>query len=128
MTAVAHQISGSRQNDRRESVRVRRKISVQYKAGLRISGQRWTNTFLADISETGICIRTDSRFKPHSYIRMRLRIPTEKSWLMLTGRAVRSDEQENDYATHVRFTKLDKREKQQIRTYIAWVLVKEGGS
>jgi hypothetical protein len=114
--------------ERRESVRVRKNIFVQYKQGLRIPKQRWNNGFIRDISETGICIGTDIAFKPQSYIRMRLRIPTEQEWLQIVGRAVKSDIQENGYWTHVRSLKLNKKEKKWIRTYIAWVLVKEGGT
>ena len=117
-----------RKEERRDSIRVKKNIFVQYKHGLRIPKKQWQNSFIRDISETGICIGTNIAFKPQSYIRMRLRIPIEKDWLQLVGRAVKSDDQENGYWTHVRLLKLNKKEKKEIRTYIAWVLVKEGGT
>jgi hypothetical protein len=114
--------------DRRDSVRVQKNISVQFKKGLRIAKQRWTSTTIRDISESGLCINTGSSLSPASYIRLRFKIPTERNWLQITGRAIKSDKQENSYWTHVRLLLLDKNQKRDIRTYIAWVLVKEGGA
>jgi c-di-GMP-binding flagellar brake protein YcgR len=114
--------------DRRESVRVQKSISVQFKKGLRSAKQRWISTTLRDISETGICISTNTSLPPASYIRLRLKIPTERDWLLITGRAIKSDKRESNYLTHVRLLQLDMKQKKDIRTYIAWVLVKEGGT
>jgi hypothetical protein len=114
--------------DRRESVRVQKNISVQFKKGLRSVKQRWISTTLRDISETGICISTGTSLPPDSYIRLRLKIPTERNWLLITGRAIKSDKRESNYLTHVRLLQLDLNQKKNIRTYIAWVLVKEGGA
>jgi hypothetical protein len=114
--------------ERRESVRIKRSIAVQFKKGLKITGQRWTSTVLRDISETGICIKTAASFLSGSYIRLRLKIPTDRIWLQIYGRAVKSDRQDSNYWTHVRLLKLDAQQKKEIRTYIAWVLVKEGGT
>jgi hypothetical protein len=119
---------GTGKEERRESVRVKKAIFVQYKHGLRIPKQQWINSFIRDISETGICISTKTAFKPQSYIRMRLRIPIKNDWLQIVGRAIKSDDHENEHWTHVRLLKLSKKEKKEIRTYIAWVLVKEGGT
>jgi hypothetical protein len=115
------------EEDRRGSVRVRRNIAVQFKRGLRITGQRWTSTVLRDISESGICISTGTAFAPDSCIRLRLKIPTEKNWLQISGRAIKSDKADTGIWTHVRLLKLDIQQKKDIRTYIAWVLVKEEG-
>ena len=114
--------------DRRESVRVHKNMSVQFKKGLRIAKQRWISTTVRDISETGLCIGTGTAFAPASYIRLRLKIPTEKNWLQITGRAVRSNKEADSYLTHVRLSQLTPGQKRDIRTYIAWVLVKEGGT
>ena len=107
---------------------MRRSISVQFKRGLRIANQRWINTTIRDISETGICINTRSVLPPSSFIRLQVKIPTERKWLRITGRAVTSVKQNNNYWARVRFLQLDESEKKYIRTYIAWVLVKEGGT
>ena len=112
--------------DRRESVRVQKNIFVQFKKGLRSLKQRWINATIRDISETGICISTDMSFPSASYMRLRLKIPTELNWLQITGRVIKSNKHENNYLTHVRLLKLDIKQTRDIRTYIAWVLVKEG--
>ena len=116
------------EQDRRESVRVRKNITIHFKRGLRIAKQQWINTTIRDISESGLCISTNKSMPPASYIRLRLRIPTEKNWLKITGRVIKSDKQDNNYWTHARLLQLDLNQKKDIRTYIAWVLVKEGGT
>ena len=117
-----------RLDDRRGSVRVRKDLSVQYKKGLYISRLRWLNTAIRDISETGLCIKTCTDLKKSDHLRLRIRLPIERSWLGITGRVVKCEPAGKNHWTHVRLSGLDARQKKHIRSYIAWVLVKEGGT
>ncbi|HOU36494.1 MAG TPA: PilZ domain-containing protein [Candidatus Omnitrophota bacterium] len=114
--------------DRRGSVRVRKGLSVQYKKGLRISGLAWINATVRDISETGLCINTDGGLLKSDHLRLRLKLPIERSWLQITGTVVKSERAPRGRWTHVKFSALDALQKKEIRTYIAWVLIKEGGT
>ncbi len=114
-------------DDRRKAVRVQRKIFAQYKKGLRIAPLKWTNSAARNVSETGGCLYTGDRFVSGGYIRIRLKIPTDSHWLLLTGKIIKSNREKDRFLTHIRFLDLDKELKEKIRTYIAWVMVKEGG-
>jgi len=60
-------------------------------------------------------------------MRLRIKLPTENSWLNITGKIVKCESAPiGHYWAHIKLSALGPMEKKYIRTYLAWILVKEG--
>jgi len=98
--------------DRREAIRVKKALSIQYQKGLRPSRAPWINTIAQDISETGLCIHTEKKVREATYMRLRIKLPTENSWLNITGKIVKCESAPiGHYWAHIKLSALGPMEK-----------------
>jgi len=114
------------EEERRRSVRVKKPLSVQYSYSLD-NKTRWDMSFIKDLSDTGICITTNNIFPADEIFFIRIKIPIKPHQaLEIEGKVIESREYKAcGYITRLEFVGLKDDQKELIREYIAWILLKE---
>ena len=112
--------------ERRRSIRVKKPLTVQYNYTLD-NKTIWDMSFIKDLSDTGMCITTNKIFPKDEIFFIRIKVPIKPHLaLEIEGKVVESKESKAcGYITRVEFAGLKDDQKELIREYIAWVLVKE---
>jgi c-di-GMP-binding flagellar brake protein YcgR len=114
--------------ERRKSIRIKKPISVQY-SYKENNKWVWDMSLLKDLSDTGLCIGTNRCFSKHESFFLRLKLPLKPfESLELNSKVIESNKcQAGPYITRLEFINVTEKQKELIREYIAWILVKERG-
>jgi c-di-GMP-binding flagellar brake protein YcgR len=112
--------------ERRRSIRIKKPLTVQYSHMLD-NKTVWDMSFIKDLSDTGMCISTNRTFPLNEIFFIRIKVPIKPFLALETeGKVVESKETKTSgFITRVEFINLKEEEKELIREYIAWILVKE---
>jgi hypothetical protein len=114
--------------ERRKTIRIKKPLTAQY--SYTVDGKQiWDMSLIKDLSESGICLGTNKIFPLNDIFFIRLKVPIRPSLsLEIYGRVVESREfKAGINITRVEFTDLKDEQKELLREYIAWMLVKERG-
>lgn len=114
------------EEERRRSVRIKKPLTVQYSYTLD-EKKIWDMSFIKDLSDTGMCITTNKNFLVNEIFSIRIKVPLRPLMAVeIEGRVVESKESKAcGYVTRVEFINLKDDQKELLREYIAWILVKE---
>ncbi|PIP20341.1 MAG: hypothetical protein COX40_05245 [Candidatus Omnitrophica bacterium CG23_combo_of_CG06-09_8_20_14_all_40_11] len=124
------------EEERRKSVRIKKVLVVRYGYCIDKDEKKWDITAIRDISEMGMRITTHRQFSPNDIITFLIKIPTRPlEWIEFTGRVMGSEELKTIFGedvagthiTRVEFINLEEGQKELIREYITWFLIKKGG-
>jgi hypothetical protein len=114
--------------ERRKSIRIRKPISVQY--SYEVNNKKiWDMSLLKDLSDIGLCVGTNKCFSKDKIFFLRLKLPLRPfESLELDSRVVESNKtQAGNYITRFEFINPTEEQKELIREYVAWILIKERG-
>jgi hypothetical protein len=115
-------------DERRKSIRIKKPIAVQY--GHSVNNKLvWNMSLLKDLSDTGLCIGTDKHFSKDDIFFLRLKLPlTPFEPLDLDSKVIESNKiLAGLYTTRLEFINVSEKQKELIREYVAWFLIKERG-
>jgi c-di-GMP-binding flagellar brake protein YcgR len=117
------------EEERRKASRIKKNLTAQYASCEKISLQ-WGISEIKDISDTGMSITTGQCFAPEENLFIRLKLPSHPfRWIELKGAVVQSKSHGGEiWFTRVKFLELSKEDKELIKDYIAWFLLKERGA
>jgi len=114
--------------EKRQSIRIKKPLTVQFGVLKDDGTYSWDISLIRDISETGICLRANTRLEKGSICHLRFLVPVRAEKLQISGKIIDSDELKlNVFAVRIIFTGLTEEDKQSLREYIAWALVNERG-
>jgi hypothetical protein len=117
------------EEERRKTARIKKNLTVQYASGDKIN-PKWEMSQIKDISDTGMSITTGQNFLADENLIIRLKLPTHPyKWIEINGAAIESKSFGGEYwLTRVKFIQLSSEDKELIKDYIAWFLIKERGA
>ena len=117
------------EEERRKTSRIKKNLTVQYASSENIT-LKWGFSLIKDISETGIAITTGRNFATEENLFIRLKLPSHPfKWIKLKGAVVESKSYgAENWLTRVKFLQLSNEDKELIKDYIAWFLIKERGA
>ncbi|MCX5708206.1 MAG: PilZ domain-containing protein [Candidatus Omnitrophica bacterium] len=117
------------EEERRKTSRIKKNLIVQYASDEKIN-LKWGISLIKDISDMGMSITTGKSFAPEENLLIRLKLPSQPyRWIDLKGAVIESKSYGGEnWLTRVRFLKLNNEDKELIKDYIAWFLIKERGA
>ncbi len=117
------------EEERRKTFRIKKNLTVQYASGEK-SSLKWEMSLIKDISDTGMSITTSQTFVPEDCLFIRLKLPSQPyKWIEINGVVIESKSFSGEtWLTRVKFLQLGNEDKELIKDYIAWFLVKERGA
>lgn len=116
--------------EKRDAYRVKKAISAECSLRQDPYSKAWIPADVANLSETGLCVNAAIRLSPGSLIDVRLNLAhAPEKRLEARAQVVESNQVgDGQFQSRCSFEQLSERDKRLLRTYIAWILVNQGGT
>jgi c-di-GMP-binding flagellar brake protein YcgR len=117
------------EEERRKTSRIKKNLTVQYTSSAR-SHLGWEMSTIKDISDTGMSFTTSQNLVAQENLIIRLKLPSQPyKWIEINGEVIESKNLSGEtWLTRIKFLQLENEDKELIKEYITWFLIKEGGA
>ena len=112
--------------EKRSSIRLKKNLELQYLCESDPGSASWMMGISRDISETGICFKSDKGFSPSQEIRIRVKFPFNPfEWMEMKARCVNVKGLSiGIYIVRATFLELEEKQKTAINAYLEWLVQK----